>query len=203
MSTELPADACCRKCGYLLRGLRTPICPECGQAFDPADAKSYELNTLAARRRKWILRFAIAVTVAAVVIAVAPQGVLHSRMLVGCTRCGTAFMAHRWELRTPPWLASLVRYPGYSTSPFSVPAPATWPASSTQPSSCAHDWNYIGFSGVGGKGMASCTCRDGFVAAASGTIVTPDNLTSALNRLANPRGRPWTLHCLPDPNAKP
>ncbi|RJP36293.1 MAG: hypothetical protein C4547_07575 [Phycisphaerales bacterium] len=30
---KFPVDAC-RKCGYLLRGLPEPRCPECGTAFD-------------------------------------------------------------------------------------------------------------------------------------------------------------------------
>ena len=28
-------------CGYMLRGLPEPVCPECGRAFDPADPTTY------------------------------------------------------------------------------------------------------------------------------------------------------------------
>jgi hypothetical protein len=40
---ELNEEARCLKCGYLLRGLPHNECPECGQAFDPADPRTYHL----------------------------------------------------------------------------------------------------------------------------------------------------------------
>jgi hypothetical protein len=33
----------CKGCGYLLRGLAEPRCPECGTAFDPAELEGHEL----------------------------------------------------------------------------------------------------------------------------------------------------------------
>jgi hypothetical protein len=33
---RFPVRGACRRCGYLLRGLTMPRCPECGQPFDPA-----------------------------------------------------------------------------------------------------------------------------------------------------------------------
>lgn len=41
MSEKMPSDARCIGCGYPLRGLLAPVCPECGLAFDPADPSSY------------------------------------------------------------------------------------------------------------------------------------------------------------------
>lgn len=38
---RLPPTAVCLRCGYSLRGLETPRCPECGSAFDPADRRTY------------------------------------------------------------------------------------------------------------------------------------------------------------------
>ncbi|UCE60974.1 MAG: hypothetical protein JSU63_04325 [Phycisphaerales bacterium] len=38
---QLPDDAACLKCGYLLRGLPEPRCPECSRSFDPNDPKTY------------------------------------------------------------------------------------------------------------------------------------------------------------------
>jgi len=29
--SQPPAETCCRKCGYILRGLTEPRCPECGE----------------------------------------------------------------------------------------------------------------------------------------------------------------------------
>ena len=37
---ELPEHARCGQCGYRLRGLREPRCPECGTAFDPAKIRN-------------------------------------------------------------------------------------------------------------------------------------------------------------------
>src|SRR6185295_8993543 len=34
----------CWECGYPLRGLPTPRCPECGRAFDPADPATMNLG---------------------------------------------------------------------------------------------------------------------------------------------------------------
>ena len=33
---RFPVRGACRRCGYSLRGLTVPRCPECGQPFDPA-----------------------------------------------------------------------------------------------------------------------------------------------------------------------
>jgi hypothetical protein len=40
---DLDDNARCLKCGYLLRGLSRHECPECGQAFDPADPSTYRV----------------------------------------------------------------------------------------------------------------------------------------------------------------
>src|SRR5947209_10731114 len=37
-SLAIPEGARCAGCGYALRGLTTPTCPECGRGFDPGDA---------------------------------------------------------------------------------------------------------------------------------------------------------------------
>ena len=37
----LPEKAVCLKCGYLLRGLPSGRCPECGKFFDPTDMGTY------------------------------------------------------------------------------------------------------------------------------------------------------------------
>ena len=41
MTQQIPSTARCRNCRYRLRGLPNPVCPECGQPFDPRDPDSY------------------------------------------------------------------------------------------------------------------------------------------------------------------
>jgi hypothetical protein len=36
-----PDNRFCLDCGYSLRGLLDPRCPECGRVFDPADPKTW------------------------------------------------------------------------------------------------------------------------------------------------------------------
>lgn len=46
----------CWECGYLLRGLSTPRCPECGRGFDPSDEKTMNMGTEVGRRARWLMR---------------------------------------------------------------------------------------------------------------------------------------------------
>jgi hypothetical protein len=46
----------CWECGYLLRGLPTPRCPECGRRFDPADETSMNMGGDVSASKKWIMR---------------------------------------------------------------------------------------------------------------------------------------------------
>lgn len=62
----LPDSAVCLDCGYLLRGLRDPICPECGRPFDPGDPTTFNLKPLP--RQPWILRASCTILVAGVTI---------------------------------------------------------------------------------------------------------------------------------------
>ena len=41
MTQRIPDTARCHNCRYLLRGLPNPVCPECGQPFNPEDPDSY------------------------------------------------------------------------------------------------------------------------------------------------------------------
>lgn len=53
MAVAKPVDVptmFCRRCRYPLNQLSRPSCPECGQAFDPANPKTY---TLRAKPRRW------------------------------------------------------------------------------------------------------------------------------------------------------
>lgn len=54
----LPDDspARCRACGYALRGLTEPRCPECGRAFDPADSRTVYLGRVPGWFARLLLR---------------------------------------------------------------------------------------------------------------------------------------------------
>jgi hypothetical protein len=49
--TKAPSG-CCAKCGYDLRGLPEPRCPECGTPFDPKAVPSHEAKTNASESGK-------------------------------------------------------------------------------------------------------------------------------------------------------
>src|SRR5262245_57642286 len=40
---DIPYTAACIACGYRLCGLSHPRCPECGNAFDPADPQTFDI----------------------------------------------------------------------------------------------------------------------------------------------------------------
>jgi hypothetical protein len=53
-SVKIPSHARCRGCGYALRDLPEPRCPECGRTFDPSDPDTVYLGRLQyARTRVW------------------------------------------------------------------------------------------------------------------------------------------------------
>lgn len=51
MSVDVPNSAQCRGCGYSLRGLPEPRCPECGKTFSPDDPETYNDPSRPKRRR--------------------------------------------------------------------------------------------------------------------------------------------------------
>jgi len=50
----------CRQCGYNLHGLPENRCPECGQAFDPNNPKTYWRHAATLSRRRWAKRIIVA-----------------------------------------------------------------------------------------------------------------------------------------------
>ena len=53
-----PWQGYCRSCGYLLRGLTASRCPECGQAFDRGNPKTYRKKPKRPLRA-WLVRAAV------------------------------------------------------------------------------------------------------------------------------------------------
>lgn len=76
---HVPTNARCRDCGYALRGLADPRCPECGRGFDPGDPATVRLP---GDRLVWLpalatLAFLAWVVAASVAVAVL-IGVTHA-----------------------------------------------------------------------------------------------------------------------------
>jgi len=68
---SLQDSALCIDCGYSLRGLITPRCPECGRAFDPDNAFSMNVGRKLSEIQKWILKSDGRITVSLAWIAFA------------------------------------------------------------------------------------------------------------------------------------
>lgn len=73
----------CIRCGYDLRDLPAGLCPECGQRFDPTDARTY-LTSSEARASKWLLRLSLT----AVLLPIACWLSLHLTWLVATVALG-------------------------------------------------------------------------------------------------------------------
>lgn len=67
-----PGAIFCRKCGYCLYGLPSNVCPECGQAFDPADSKTFLLRP----RRVWPKRVLVWGGIPLLLLAIAYSALL-------------------------------------------------------------------------------------------------------------------------------
>jgi len=50
---KLPLDATCIGCGYMLRGLTEPRCPECWRTFDPSDDRTFLRPSVQSRIEKF------------------------------------------------------------------------------------------------------------------------------------------------------
>ena len=56
----------CLDCGYILTGLESPICPECGRAFDWTTPGTYSTKPLFDGWRYWLPGFLLALTTGAI-----------------------------------------------------------------------------------------------------------------------------------------
>ncbi len=75
---QVPEHAQCLGCGYALRGLGRPVCPECGRAFIPSDTTTFRNPNLVPRWREIAkppgpLECAAALFIAAVALVGASQ----------------------------------------------------------------------------------------------------------------------------------
>jgi hypothetical protein len=79
------------------------VCPECGRGFDAGDARTFEQWPRARRRRRWIVRGAVAAVVIGLGVVLIPRGYSTGSVSMKCS-CGEAVSATRSQLVGPSWL---------------------------------------------------------------------------------------------------
>ena len=176
----MPHEARCLTCGYLLRDLPAPTCPECGRDFDPNDPKSYDAEPLRNKRRKWVRRGVVVAGIVVLLIAFAPHRIMQSSITFTCAQCQEANTVYRFEPRPPDWIG--IRYPSMSWRS-TKPSPAGSPPVATthvhQPGSVALRsdlWS-------GGR----CTGRgSGSITRVNGIIATPESAPDILKQMLDP-----------------
>ena len=89
MPTEMLKTAVCVGCGYSLRGLPDPVCPECGRTFVPSDPSTYRARP--GHARKWR-------RVALISGLVLSSGLLLVMLNVMWERCATCYATELCEI---------------------------------------------------------------------------------------------------------
>ncbi len=133
IDADLPQNAKCSGCGYLLRGLPEQVCPECGGEFDPADGSTYDTTTPGHRRRKWVVRASVLAALVAVGAVLFPRRVLVGEIAFTCQDCEHEVSVTRWELVPPAYVP--LRYPGLAWTDDNAKADSDGTASAR----CDHD----------------------------------------------------------------
>ncbi len=111
MDLKMPEQARCLGCGYFLRGLERPVCPECGREFDPKDTRTFDTDPTRRQRKKWIKRLALVLGVVALVYTLYPRGTVIYSISFTCQRCGASAIIKRWQPKPPKWVP--IPYPGW------------------------------------------------------------------------------------------
>ena len=173
-------QARCLTCGYLLRNLPAPTCPECGREFDPSDPESYDPEPRQNKRRKWIRRGVVVAGVVVLLIAFAPRRIMQSSITFTCAQCQEASTVFRFEPRPPDWIG--IRYPAMSwrsTEPPPTSSPAVTTTHAHQPGSVAVRSDLW----FGGR----CTgWGSGSITRINGIIATPESAPDILKQMLAP-----------------
>ncbi|MCG3126618.1 MAG: hypothetical protein CHACPFDD_01469 [Phycisphaerae bacterium] len=186
MLGDLPATACCRGCGYLLRGLPAPVCPECGRSFDPTDPRSFLPSPRRHRARRWIVRGAVGLSIIALLFVFLPRRVAMADMTFTCKDCGYSLRVRRWEPYAASWLP--IRYPGYASST----ATAVGGSYGIPPRRCTShvlDMKVSLRNANCGMVAGSVGASRGFVPTINGQPTTPETSLSVLKSLMSPSAR--------------
>jgi len=180
----IPTDAQCLSCGYALRGLPAPVCPECGRGFDPADPSTFDPAPRTRRRRRFLVRGAVAVAVLAGAAAFGPRDILKANASFTCTQCGKAEMVTRWQLNPPRWIS--FAYPGIESRKETTTTP-----SMPSNEACNHTYDFtirtdlpIG-GGASARMMGSLNSAPGTVNGAPLTFEDPSPVLRALLKPGN------------------
>lgn len=176
---SISLEARCLACGYSLRGLPEPKCPECGRSFDPADASSYDTRPPGWRWRRWIKRGIAAGMIGAIGIGLFPRGLLKADASFTCMACGEVKTLRRIEPNPPRWIP--FRYPGlnwWTTTPVARPCSE----------GCKGDYDFAINSDLrqGGnvKGMTKMTATEGV--SVNGRLMDFESAHLVLNDLLAP-----------------
>ena len=177
---DVPEEARCLGCGYWLRGLTTPMCPECGRAFDPGDLSTFDHDPHARRRRRRAARIAVWGTVIVLVAVFAPRGIMKSGMIFTCAHCGQKITVTRWEARPPSWFPG--QYLGLSWTTRKEPSPSKTTALCTRHTyvvSLRVEMRSGWCTGSGSPDAGECVHVNGWKA-------TPETASDILHRMMSP-----------------
>lgn len=187
-------EAYCITCGYSLRGLPEPVCPECGRRFDPNDSATFDTDAHRRRRRKWVKRGLVACLIAVFTFAIAPRQLLKSELVLNCTKCKESTTFHRWDLLAPRWIS--LRYPGIGwNSKRQTTASAKTGACPPHKLDVRVRLRRQAGGWIGGHG----TCDDGKAVTLNGKPVGMTNASRLLKAMTNPNRFGFDLDCQPQP----
>ncbi len=171
--------SCCVSCGYLLRGLEQPVCPECGRRFDPVDVTTYDADP---RRRRRVRRWRQACVGLALLLllgVICPRGLLRGNLTLTCARCGDVTLVRRWELKPPRWIS--FRLPGFH-----------WTTRGTTAVPCTdhvYSVNARFDLAIGGSSSGSASASPGVVVTVNGQPTTPETAPRVLKSVLSPLNR--------------
>ncbi len=175
MSIQIPEQARCLTCGYLLRELDDPVCPECARRFDPEDPKTY-ITDPQKRRRRWLITLAIiGLLIGVGGFALWPRKILTGQMTFTMKDSEHIITIRRWELESPNWIP--FTYPGLH---WRSDTKGIAPLSEGEPYSFHIKAKYL-------QGWSNTF--DGKVIDVNGIIADPDHANEILKALLAPNTR--------------
>lgn len=111
MPIQVPEQARCLTCGYQLRGLDEPVCPECSRQFDPDDPKTFNADPPKRWRRRLIKWAIIGLLIGGVGFALWPGQILKAQITFTAKNSGHITTFERWKWQAPAWIP--IPYPSF------------------------------------------------------------------------------------------